>query len=40
VAAKIRKAVDEVLAEARDITPDLHGTGTTESYKNAIISHL
>ena len=40
VAAKIRKAVDEVLAEARDITPDLHGTGTTESYKNAIIKHL
>jgi len=40
VAAKIRKAVDEVLAEARDITPDLHGTGTTESYKNAIIRHL
>ena len=40
VAAKIRKAVDEVLAEAQDITPDLHGTGTTESYKNAIISHL
>jgi len=40
VAAKIRKAVDEVLAEAQDITPDLHGTGTTESYKNAIIKHL
>ena len=40
VAAKIRKAVDEVLAEAQDIPPDLHGTGTTESYKNAIIKHL
>lgn len=39
-AAKIRKAVDEVLEEGRDITPDLRGTGTTESYKNAIIKHL
>lgn len=40
VAAKIRKAVDEVLEEGQYITPDLHGTGTTESYKNAIIKHL
>lgn len=40
VSAKIRKAVDEVLAEATDITPDLGGSGTTESYKNAIIAHL
>lgn len=39
-AAKIRKAVDEVLEEGKEITPDLHGTGTTESYKNAIIKHL
>lgn len=40
VAAKIRKAVDEVLAEGKELTPDLGGTGTTESYKNAIIAHL
>lgn len=40
IAAKIRKAVDEVLAEGKDITPDLGGNGTTESYKNAIIAHL
>lgn len=40
VAAKIRKAVDEVLEEGEAVTPDLHGTGTTETYKNAIISHL
>ncbi|MGN0158321.1 MAG: isocitrate/isopropylmalate dehydrogenase family protein [Brotaphodocola sp.] len=40
VAAAIRKAVDEVLAEGKEITPDLGGTGTTESYKNAIIAHL
>lgn len=40
VAARIRKAVDEVLEEGEAITPDLHGTGTTETYKNAIISHL
>lgn len=39
-AAKIRRAVDEVLAEAKEITPDLGGTGTTESYKQAIIAHL
>lgn len=40
VAAKIRKAVDEVLTEGKELTPDLGGTGTTESYKNAIIAHL
>lgn len=40
VADRIRKAVDEVLEEGAAITPDLHGTGTTETYKNAIISHL
>ena len=39
-AAKIRKAVDEVLAEGKDITPDLGGNGTTESYKNAIIARF
>lgn len=39
-AARIRKAVDAVLKEGKAITPDLHGTGTTQSYKDAIISHL
>lgn len=40
VSAKIRKAVDAVLQEGKAITPDLHGTGTTEAYKQAIISRL
>ena len=40
VADRIRKAVDAVLEEGEAVTPDLHGTGTTETYKNAIISHL
>lgn len=40
VAGRIRRAVDEVLEEGTAVTPDLHGTGTTEDYKNAIIAHL
>ncbi|MGL5436666.1 MAG: isocitrate/isopropylmalate dehydrogenase family protein [Lachnospiraceae bacterium] len=39
-AARIRKAVDEVLQEGKVLTPDLNGSGTTESYKNAIIAKL
>ena len=39
-AAKIRKAVDEVLSEGKDTTPDIGGNGTTEGYKNAVITHL
>ena len=39
-AAKIRRAVDLVLADPSVTTPDIHGSGTTESYKNAIIAHL
>ncbi|MBO4947390.1 MAG: isocitrate/isopropylmalate dehydrogenase family protein [Lachnospiraceae bacterium] len=39
-AAKIRRAVDVVLAEGRETTPDIGGTGTTEGYKNAVIAHL
>ncbi len=40
VAANIRRAVDEVLAEGTNTTPDLGGNGTTDSYKKAIIAHL
>lgn len=39
-AAKIRRAVDLVLADPAVTTPDIHGNGTTESFKNAIIAHL
>lgn len=39
-AAKIRKAVDFVLNEAKYLTPDLHGSATTDQYKNAIIAAL
>ena len=40
VAAKIRKAVDEVLAEKQHLTPDLGGSATTEEYSDAVIAHL
>ena len=39
-AAKIRKAVDEVLAEKAYLTPDLGGTATTEEYRDAVIAKL
>lgn len=39
-AARIRRAVDRALANPDVITPDLHGRGNTESYKNAIIEQL
>lgn len=39
-AAKIRKAVDAVLEEGTCLTPDLHGTATTEMYRDAIIQKL
>lgn len=40
VASKIRTAVDEVLNEGTTLTPDLHGTATTEAYCDAIIAKL
>lgn len=39
-AAKIRRAVDEVLMEKRCLTPDLHGDSTTEAYRDAVIAKL
>ena len=39
-AAKIRTAVDAVLSEGKQLTPDLHGTATTEEYCDAIIAKL
>lgn len=39
-AARIRRAVDKALDNPDVVTPDLHGRGNTESYKNAIISLL
>lgn len=39
-AAKIRRAVDLVLEEGTETTPDLGGSGTTEGYKNAVIARL
>lgn len=39
-AAKIRKAVDQVLAEGMVLTPDLGGTATTAEYQKAIIERL
>ena len=40
VAAKIRKAVDAVLAEKQHLTPDLGGKATTEEYRDAVIAKL
>lgn len=39
-AAKIRGAVDEVLEAGICLTPDLHGTATTEEYRDAIIRRM
>ena len=39
-AGRIRKAVDEVLAEGKHRTRDLHGTATTEEDVDAVIARL
>lgn len=39
-AKNIRNAVDEVLLEATTLTPDLHGTASTQAYCDAIMQKL
>lgn len=39
-ADRIRAAVDKALKDSSVITPDIHGTGTTASYTQAIIKNL
>ena len=39
-AARIRRAVDEVLEEGKHLTKDLHGSAPTEEYVDAIIAKL
>ena len=36
-AARIRRAVDATLKEAKSLTPDLGGTATTHEYTKAIV---
>ena len=40
VAARIRKAVDQVLADKKALTPDLGGSATTQQYTQAVIEAL
>ena len=40
IAANIRKAVDQVLAEKQHLTPDLGGSASTEEYRDAVIAKL
>lgn len=40
IAGNIRRAVDEVLAEKKCVTPDIGGNATTAEYMEAVIAHL
>ncbi len=40
IAANIRQAVDQVLAEKQHLTPDLGGHASTEEYRDAVIAKL
>lgn len=40
IAANIRQAVDQVLAEKQHLTPDLGGNASTEEYREAVIAKL
>jgi len=40
IAANIRQAVDQVLAEKQHLTPDLGGSASTEEYRDAVIAKL
>jgi isocitrate dehydrogenase (NAD+) len=40
IAARIRTAYNQVLAEGKTLTRDLGGTAGTEAYADAIIQHL
>ena len=40
VAARIRKAVDQGLADKKALTPDLGGSATTQQYTQAVIAAL
>lgn len=40
IAGNIRRAVDEVLAEKKYVTPDIGGNATTAEYMEAVIAHL
>ncbi len=39
-ADQIRIAIQKVLAEGKDVTPDLGGTGSTDSFTEAVIKAL
>jgi tartrate dehydrogenase/decarboxylase / D-malate dehydrogenase len=39
-AAQLERAVRAVLAEGRDLTPDLGGTGTTAGVTSAVMARL
>jgi isocitrate dehydrogenase (NAD+) len=40
IADKIKSAYNAVLAEGKNVTPDLHGSATTESFADALIAKM